>query len=331
MKIYNLKDYERVLLLRKSNVSFKDISKSTGVNISTAKSWISYGRKPKRFSEKSRICIIKNLELAKGVLRKLKNQKRIELCGKIDDDFCYVLGVVEGDGCISFRKEGGACIYLSVVDEDFAKAFYCSLKAWSGTYCRFWKDGDRWRVTQSSVASAKALKIFDKELLRHLDDSKITAFLKGMFDSEGNVSNRCIRFYNSDMELVGLVKELLKIIGIQDSYIYTRPSGIHEFGGRKSLVKPVHALHISGRRNLELFHKMIGFSIERKQEKLLNYLDSYRIYKINWSEDELEFLANNRHRNYHWIAEHLGRTVPSVATALHKRGLKPPLDNRLLD
>ncbi|MFH1623070.1 MAG: LAGLIDADG family homing endonuclease [Candidatus Aenigmatarchaeota archaeon] len=330
MKAYNLNDYENVVSLRKAGVQLKTISEITYVKMPTMKSWLYYGRKPKRFSEKSRICILKNLELAKSRLRELKNQKYIELSRKIDENFCYILGVIRGDGCISFRKDGGACIYLSVVDEDFAKVFYKLLKEWSGIYCRIWKYGDRWRVTQSSVASVRALKYFDSERLNHMNDSKIASFLKGMYDSEGNVSNRCIRFYNSDKKLIELVRGLLKILGIQTGRVYTRPAGNHEIGGRIFLVKPVHTLNITGRRNLELFYEKIGFSIGRKQEKLFQYLKSYKVYKINWSESELEFLAKNRHRNYHWISKQLGRTVPSVETALRKHSLKMPVDNRLL-
>ena len=276
---------------------------------------------------------LKNLDIAHLKLKQMKTAEFNKLSNKIDTDFGYILGVILGDGHFTFPKGGGGCIGLSVVDKDFAQTFYNSLKRWSQTYCRIWHYRDRWRVYLTSVSSAKVFKNFDTIKILTLSEDIRCAFLRGLYDSDGNVNdnNKTIRFYNSNPRLINIVKGALESIGVSNLKIRKRNEEVHIIEGREYLVKPVYVLVLSRKRNLELFNVKVGFSIKRKQKRLETMVNSYQRVHNFWTNGELEFLKRNSHRNYHWIAKRLGRTSSSVDSALHRRSLKPKIDNRLLN
>jgi len=130
--------------------------------------------------------------------------------------------------------------------------------------------------------------------------------------------------------LINLVKQLLKIIGIGSIKIYRRNKEIHFIREKEIVVKPVFTLDFGRKKNLEIFYNKIGFSIKKKQIKLEKTLASYKRNVIMWSKEELKFLGNNSHRNYHWIAKKLNRSPRSVLDALRRYNLKLEIDNRLL-
>jgi len=275
---------------------------------------------------------LKNLVKARIKLKKSKIEELSKLSKVIFSDFAYVLGVILGDGYITLPKNGGGYIGLNVKDEDFAEAFKKSLDEWSGKKCRLYFYRDFWRVYLHSVAVAKFLNNFNINKLLSFSEEIKCAFLKGLFDSEGSLhyKQKRIRFYNSDNNLINLTKIILESLGINHIKIYKRKEEIHILHGRKFLVKPVYSLAICRRKNIQLFYDKIGFSIKKKQEKLEEILNSYQRNHLFWTKEELEYLKNNSHKNYHKIAERMKRNVNSVRRTLYRYGLKPKVDNRLL-
>ena len=255
--------------------------------------------------------------------------KLLELSKAITKDFAYILGAVLGDGYIYLRKYGGE-IRISVRDKDFAENFYDSLRKWSNLSCRLYYYRGFWRVYSSSIIVAKVLKNFDLNKLKDMPEEIIVAFLKGIYDAEGNLNRRRVRFYNSNITLINLVKKLLEIVGIRPIKIYRRDKETHFIKGRKVIVKPVFTLGFDQKKNLEIFYNKIGFSIKRKQFKLEKIVTSYQRNQIMWAKEELEFLKKNSYRNYRWIAKKLNRSPRSVLDALRRYGLKLKVDNRLL-
>jgi len=105
-----------------------------------------------------------------------------------------------------------------------------------------------------------------------------------LYDSVGSVSaynlnnpkkaQRDIRFFNSDKKLINLVKKTLRKLDIKEVKVYSR---VHSGFGSK---KTQYTLTIFGQENLSIFYKQIGFSIQRKQDKLKSCLESYSNYII---------------------------------------------------
>lgn len=328
---YTMVEYKKVMELRDRGFGNVRISKLTNIPRSTIALWFR-GAVPKRFSKKAKQAQMKNLIKARLKLREFRKEKLNELSRRISSDFGYVLGTVLGDGYVTFPKSGGGYIGLSVVDRDFALAFKNSLEKWTGIKSRFYRYEDRWRVYLHSVVAAKFLKNFNTSKLLHVAEDVKCAFLKGLFDSEGTISiaSKRIRFYNSNIRLVNLVKTLLCGLGVEKVKIYKRGEEIHTIKGRECLIKPLYTVYISTRKNLEIFEQKIRFSIKRKQEKLERILKTYQRSCAYWTADEINFLRKNSYRNYHKIAKDLGRNVNSVRKALYRYNIKPSRDNRLL-
>ena len=275
-KMHTMKEYKNVQKLRKQGLGSKNISKITGIPESTIEGWLFKGYLPKHFSKKYRESILKNLAKARQKLEELRKRKLLELYNNITKDFAYVLGALLGDGYIYFYPKGGGHIRISIRDKDFAITFFNSLRRWSGLNCRIYKYDGFWRVYSSSIVVARVMKEFDLNRLKNMSHEIISAFLRGLFDAEGNINNRRIRFYNSELKLINLVKMLLKEIGIKNIYVYKRDKEVHFIGGREFSVKKLYTLEFGRRRNLEIFFNKINFSIKRKQEKLKQALDSYK-------------------------------------------------------
>jgi intein-encoded DNA endonuclease-like protein len=97
-----------------------------------------------------------------------------------------------------------------------------------------------------------------------------SAFLRGIFDSEGGVRLRkkikqsSIGMNNTDREIIRLVSDGLKILGI-DFRVYEG-----EQKGRGT--KRVYWVSIKKREHIHKFMELVGFSIARKNEK-------YQLYK----------------------------------------------------
>jgi len=329
MKKYTKKEHQKVMKLRKNGLGRYEIARITGIPLGTVGLWLR-GTKPEKCLNKSRETLIKNLQIAHSKLQQLRNNKLTELSNKVNSDFTYVLGALLGDGYIYFNPNGGGHVRISVRDKEFAEKFYNSIKNWCGLNCRMYQYRGFWRVYSSSVITARVLKNFDLNELKHMNEEIVSTFLKGIYDAEGNINQKYIRFYNSDATLIKLVKELLEIIGIKSITVTKRDKEIHKIREKSFLVKPVFTLGFGRKSNLELFHKKVGFSIKRKQEKLENVLKHYQRNPLPWTREEIEVLKNNSNRDYHKIAEIMGRSSSSVRKALYRYNLKPNIDNRLL-
>lgn len=180
----------------------------------------------------------------------------------------YVLGVLKGDGCVADRILPHYFIDLQTKDEDFAKAFAESLS-------RVLKEKVEVKPLKRHTTKGffegyevcKGHKGFYLWCKKHLAETvsivdglgkpAAAMFIRGFADSEGS-PQKCtasIRLYNKDISLLQSIQWLLskhfqvssKIL----SYSHTCPF-----------------LVIYSSQNFKHFSEHIGFSIERKQERL---------------------------------------------------------------
>lgn len=205
---------------------------------------------------------------------------------KLTEDLGYILGVVCGDAHI-----GKYNIFLHVKDKDFAEIFAATLKRWSGFHVSL-TTSNYVRVQMSSIEAVTFLKQFNYTKLKSAPIGVKTAFLKGMYDSEGSVNkqlhNRVIVLSNTEKNLLKLCKSLLRSLGIKARpiRISTKKGSVVRFPNGTTYVtkKPCYGFHICGKENLKKFSTLINFNVGWKKERLSNRLESYL------TKDEQHFL-----------------------------------------
>lgn len=201
---------------------------------------------------------------------------------QMSPELAYVLGVMLGDGTLSNQNT----VRLQAIDKDFVVNFHNKLEKWSGMkVCKIYETlngknrHNLWNALLNSREANRTLKRFlldiDRIMLNAPRKCKI-AFLEGLYDSEGSVSitsykNKIVRFCNCNKQLIDLMIEIFKMLGIEKIRINCRilPSG-------KEFFEPVISMRIRIRRgerpefnqDFEKFKQLIHFSIARKQDRL---------------------------------------------------------------
>jgi hypothetical protein len=191
----------------------------------------------------------------------------------------YVVGVMLGDGSCSRMKAGPGAwgtdswrIELKVADPEFALAFATAL---ARTLKRpefrrphvFPVPGGYWRV---SVAS-KSFGEWWQEQRRHpyeslawLVEKRPAEFLRGLYDSEGNLTTNEVRIFTTRLATIDLAQLAISILGLRGRRRLFRPAGTPvrlPQGGETISTVDLWALIPSPRRE---FLRLVGSSIERK-------------------------------------------------------------------
>ena len=170
-------------------------------------------------------------------------------------------------------------IRLNVIDRDFADYFqYCLERVFSlkcKRYIRIVQPSKLVKVSskqyvvvlcsKAAVISLKRYKVSLKEKTWRIPDcikkstkGYKTAYLKGIFDSQGSIGNKQVILTVHNKEGIKEIKSLLNSIGI------------------KVGITGDYRLFISGEKYLKLYNSLIGFSIMRKGTKLKENLNSYK-------------------------------------------------------
>ena len=290
---YSLEEYNKAIELHRQGYGSLRISKILGYTTRNAiEHWINKDRKPYYFSEKRiQACNSKeNIERmrtmnkitqpkAMKISAELRTKKLPENAKILSEDLAYIFGVVYGDGHVSVKQRR---VILSVTDKDFALKFKETIERWSEFKARFFTrliKLDKYikhRKIQyvsyiDSVEAAIFLKNFDLNLLINAKDKIKCAFIKGFFDSEGTVlkEKTGLSCSNTNMNLINLIKSLLNSMVIESKINMTKTRPIRNYlGGR-----PIYILHIHRRESILKYYNLIGFNIQRKQERLIRQAD----------------------------------------------------------
>jgi intein-encoded DNA endonuclease-like protein len=201
---------------------------------------------------------------------------------KPSEDLANVIGVVLGDGT-TYENGDNYIIRLGAKDKEFVEDFGRRLGNVLG------REPIRpWKVAGKYIAEARSKTLY--ELLRKPVDLKrikpyvehcpkcAAAFLRGLFDSEGHVRKEgYIYLYNTNYELLVYTQRLLrKRFGIeatgpwpavQKGTIMRDP----RTGKQYKTKKDCYYIYI-GAESLPKFYRYIGFTIQRKQKRLEDYL-----------------------------------------------------------
>jgi len=115
-----------------------------------------------------------------------------------------------------------------------------------------------------------------KRFIEHSIECR-SAFLRGFFDSEGTIDKTGkIRVCNTDITLLGYVKQLMESLGIKTTgphlLVKRGTAFIDPRNGKKYRTrKDVYVLYIRAESRL-VFYQRIGFTIKRKQQRLEDFL-----------------------------------------------------------
>ena len=200
------------------------------------------------------------------------NDRRVPSLGllKPSEDLGYVIGVRLGDGYTYERyireTSRGYVIGLEAKDKEFVEEFARRLGNVLGRKpIRPRKEAEKY------VAEAKSKTLYEllkkpvdlKRIKKHVEHCKkcTTAFLRGLFDSEGHVSkNGYISLYNTNYEVLVYAQRLLKRLGIESTgpWPHKQKEGYYYIYIRAE--------------SLPKFYQLIGFTIRRKQKRLEDYL-----------------------------------------------------------
>ncbi len=202
---------------------------------------------------------------------------------KLNEDLAYILGVLIGDGYMNYNnKFRNYNIGLSAVDKEFIEEFkrvlynYFKIKStdeFRKSKIKNWNDQYITRLCSkeacdfiNSIGQFKKENWKVPEVIKIADDNIKCAYIRGFFDSEGEIDKRIGRVGATSMNLDGLkeVKNLLESLGIRSTIIKkkdTRPNTSQKY-----------ILRIHDKNSINLFKEMIGFTIERKQQILEKFV-----------------------------------------------------------
>jgi intein-encoded DNA endonuclease-like protein len=217
----------------------------------------------------------------------------------LSEAYCYIAGVMVGDGC-AYRSTA-YFIRLDVMDKDFAEEFQKQIKILEPNCspCLYQTKRGSWISAAGYKSLFFAYKYLDiKPIINEATSKEKASFVKGFFDSEGTVYSkdpRAIYAYNTNFELLTQVQKLLSDIGIESHFhVYKKLKAIH--------YKRQAFLGIYGQKNLRSYLDLIGFSIQRKQERLIQLTNSYitKSYNLPTYQKAIEL-------------DKLGKTVNQIA------------------
>ncbi len=198
----------------------------------------------------------------------------------------YILGILCGDGCISYNKDKRRYqIILSVTNKEFFNKFreclykvykikptneyrISKIKEWNDQYCA--------RLCSKSVCEdlLNYSNFYTKSWIvpNAIKESDLyikSSFIKGFSDSEGNVDKDAKRISLTSININGLkeIGKLLKEFNIK----YTILRRINK-GNRF----PAYNLRIQDKKSMRIFYKDINFIIKYKKENLKEIINSYK-------------------------------------------------------
>ena len=213
----------------------------------------------------------------------LPTRAELTLPDVLNEEVAWLLGYFIGDGN---RTKSGIC--LTCGDEELATRLSETIRATLGLRVnQFWSPteaGGRWRVVVHSRELLKWLESLGINLkdkarqkkipssIQRSPKSVMSAFLRGYFDADGYAGPEGIRLSSSSDNLIRTAQIILLNYGIlsrQRQHLYD-----------------IKQLEIAGASAAVFLHE-IGFSLERKQEALRQYVERHRWFRKEEFSDEI--------------------------------------------
>ncbi len=214
-------------------------------------------------------------------------------------ELAYWMGLLVGDGCVSISKserkqrvnfvnedvelldsfEKGLSDYF-VDDVDHIDRRNRKNKTWEMEY--FCKKLVTF-LLQCGLTKTTAVDKKVPYVVRRAPEEYVVAFLRGLFDTDGNCYIQHTKKYKScavslatsSLQLSKEVHSILLNLGIVSTWNIDREGGERYLNGRskKSKCATSYKVRITGRQELFRFRDTIGFGLSRKSDILNSYLD----------------------------------------------------------
>jgi len=235
-----------------------------------------------------------------------RSRKTLDLPVKWDTELAHYLGWLVGDGCINARDNVAVTVYGSAEEQRTVlprhHAFLGGITGFTSKPSRPVNGTLQLRVTRRAfgeflralgVSGGRAPEKSVPHAIFEAPEEALIAFLQGLFDADGCVvdqqanGTRYVGLGSRSEELLIAVQELLASLGIAsriyrtgvktDSFRYTRKDGSQATYGSDG---PCYDLRITAEAIRE-FHRLIGFTLPGKQDKLDRIVRSASFYKVD--------------------------------------------------
>ncbi len=267
-------------------ITLNDVAERAGVNLSTV---IRYRERGNGRHSAVLEPLVAEYEQAKATVGHTQPPRHtIRIPAMVDETFATFMGYLVGDGHISHVKR---TIGLTTADEAQADHFAALVEQLFGLSVRKRWDPNRWRVSFYSrdveallvhlgflTGPSAALKTVPDSIL-HSPKSVVTAFLRALYDCDGYAGDAGVILSTTSDSLSQTVQLLLMNAGILSTRRRQKDGCWH-----------VHTTGLSA----QVFHREIGFGLERKQQALEHYLTHRQWFKRETWHDEI--VSMERHR-----------------------------------
>jgi hypothetical protein len=210
----------------------------------------------------------------------------------LTEDLAYWMGLLVGDGCVTFRKKDKKP-RLDFVNEDrdLLDSFHRYTKEYFGIET---KECQRRNNTKELQFSNKKLCMYllkcgftktialDKKIpdvIKKASKENVIAFLQGLFDTDGCVyvqkNKACeITFNASSLQLAKEVQSVLLNLGIVSNLGIGNKKRVKQLpqGNKPSKCAESYKIRITGQTFIKKFNGVVGFRCRRKNADLKNYL-----------------------------------------------------------
>jgi ribonucleoside-diphosphate reductase alpha chain len=228
-----------------------------------------------------------------------KHRKPLDLPTKWDPELAHYLGWLVGDGCIDNRDNAAVTVYGSAEEQAHVlprhQGLLMQITGFASKPSQQANGTVQIRVTRRAfgefmrglgVSGDRAPAKRVPEAIFEAPEDAVVAFLQGLFDADGCVvrrpsnETRYVGLGSCSEELLIEVQELLASLGIasriymtskskKPSFHYVRKDGTEVSYGSDG---PSYDLRISA-EGIRKFHQVIGFSLPRKQAKLIDIVE----------------------------------------------------------
>ncbi|MFP4617148.1 MAG: ATP-dependent zinc metalloprotease FtsH [Candidatus Paceibacterota bacterium] len=200
-------------------------------------------------------------------------------CKKIDEKTSYMMGLLTGDGNMSHSGRIG----FTTTDKELEKVFTSFVETYDETLkVQRGSDGithivSSWKLKKHLYEMGMSyLLSYDKVIppsVLQAPREVVVNFLKGLFDSDGSFERYAVTYSTVSLKLADQISALLLNFGIVPKRRVKTPTG-------QVTPRPVYEISITG-VSLKVFREKIGFGLQRKQDKLEEYLKDRSMENTN--------------------------------------------------
>ncbi len=235
------------------------------------------------------------LKAGQKVVMNRLDEADLEWDGVGSFDEGWLVGWLIGDG--TYQKDGEVRLDFYGTKSNLLSQAIEKIARLEGKEPKVYSSNQTDRMSVHSKALAKVAEGYAiqrgskhaTQLIELASSSFQKGFVQGYFDADGTVSlgveagnGKCVTLTSISLQNLKTVQRILLRFGIRsriwkEKYNGTKKSMPDGKGGMKLYqTQKASRLDISGRRDLQRFYDLIGFSLEEKQEKLSALLSSYK-------------------------------------------------------